>query len=432
LQELQLERGLMERDIVQLQEQLEQLNTQWQQWLSERKLPAHLSPEALPELMGLAEQGQSTLRQRQRVKDRLELLHRMREEFEQAASPLLDRCPPPPSIRSDVIQAVQWLFREASRQLIVKDEAGRLEQALLAAEAAELEAETSFTASEEQILSLLNELQIATEAELEQRLRIDERCRVLRREAREIELRLEAGRDAEARAQLYELLEVNDEATLAAMLDEQKLALATEETKRAELLERKGRLSQELDRLRTESELEDKRIRVSELHNKLEQLSERYAILALSDQLILQTKAVFEEEKQPEVLQRASDYMRQMTNGAYTRIIAPSESSALLAETKDQRLVDSSYLSRGTQEQLFLAMRFALCNAASADNPLPLLLDDLFVHFDEARLAQTLPVLESLASTRQIILFTCHARVAQTIKAGIPSTRLLHLPSREA
>ncbi len=72
-------------------------------------------------------------------------------------------------------------------------------------------------------------------------------------------------------------------------------------------------------------------------------------------------------------------------------------------------------------------MRFALCDAASPEHPLPLLLDDLFVHFDEQRLVHTLPVLEDLARERQVILFTCHRHVAQTIAEGIPSTRMLTL-----
>ncbi len=72
-------------------------------------------------------------------------------------------------------------------------------------------------------------------------------------------------------------------------------------------------------------------------------------------------------------------------------------------------------------------MRFALCDAASPEHPLPLLLDDLFVHFDERRLTQSLPVLEDLSEIRQLILFTCHRHIAQTLVAGIPAARMLEL-----
>lgn len=430
IQELRLERELLERDALKQDERLDELHTQWQLWLQARKLPSHLMPETLPELLGLAEQGQAVLRQLQRVKDRLELLNGTLEEYEQAAIRLFKLCPPPATIRSDVIQAVKWLYLEAAKQQVVKEEALRLEGELQSAEAMIQEAQQILTLIEKAAASLLQEVHVDSEAELELTIRIDERCTALRKEAREIGIRLESGRNQEARAQLYELLNAHDEAALAAILNEGKMKLAEEEVKRTEILDRRGRLAQELERLQRESEIEDKRLQLGEWQSKLEQLSERYAVLALADHLILQTKAVFEEEKQPEVLQRSSQYLQQMTNGAYIRIIAPGDQPALLAETTDRRLLDSAFLSRGTQEQLYLAMRFALCDAASPDQPLPLLLDDLFVHFDEGRLANTLPVLESLASTRQVLLFTCHARVAQTIAEGIPSARVLNLLDR--
>ncbi|KIL36962.1 hypothetical protein SD71_04430 [Cohnella kolymensis] len=270
------------------------------------------------------------------------------------------------------------------------------------------------------------------EAELEQRLSIDERCMDLQRQRREIGLRLESGRDSLAVEQLYERLDRHDESSLRALLEEQQAKLAYAEQQRSELLDRRGRLTQELQRLRNESELEDRAMRLSELQSKLEALLERYAILAISDTLITRTKSIFEEEKQPEVLRLASRYLEQMTGGAYIRIVAPGDSPALLAETKERALLDSAFLSRGTQEQLFLAMRFALCDAASREHPLPLLLDDLFVHFDEKRLENTIPVVQQLAAARQVILFTCHRHVARTVAAGIPTARMMMLGDPEA
>ncbi|MCD9025605.1 AAA family ATPase [Cohnella silvisoli] len=427
LQELQLEKELVERDSIKQQERLNELLTQWQQWLRTRKLPSHLAPDSLPELISMAGQGQIVLRQRQRVIERLATLNQSILEFEQAAIRLQDGCPASDNLRKDPFHAVQWQYREAVKQQAVKEEAEQLDRQIAVLAALVDEVAVEIAEIENGISALFTELRVSNEAELEQRLRIDERCLALRKEAREIGLRLESGRDQDAQAQLHELLASYDEATLSAMLSEQKILLAAEEQERSDLLDRRGRLTQELDRLRSEAELEDKGARLREMQSKLEQLSERYAILALSDQLIVQTKAVFEDEKQPEVLQKSSRYLQQMTNGAYIRILAPGDTPTLLAETHDRKLLDSSFLSRGTQEQLYLAMRFALCDAASPVHPLPLLLDDLFVHFDERRLTHTLPVLEDLAQTRQVLMFTCHRHAAQTIASGIPGARMLTL-----
>ncbi|MBO9599926.1 MAG: hypothetical protein J7559_19155, partial [Cohnella sp.] len=276
--------------------------------------------------------------------------------------------------------------------------------------------------------AFLAESHTAGEAELELRLQVDARCRTLRKEARDVQLRLESGRSEAAREKLYAWLRRHDEAALAAILSEQNAALAAEERRRTELLDRRGRLMQELERLRTDAELEDRRQTLIERESQLESLLARYAVLALSDRLMSRAKAVFEEEKQPEVLRRASGFFSRMTGGTYARIVAPEDRSGLFAESTDRQLLDSAFLSRGTQEQLYLAMRFALCNAASQEHPLPLLLDDLFVHFDETRLANTLPVLEEIAGSRQLILFTCHRHVAELLEHGIKDAKRLALP----
>ncbi|TVY04151.1 AAA family ATPase [Cohnella terricola] len=427
IQELIKEKDLIELDAKEQRERIHELRENWQQWLRDRKLPAFLMPDVLPELMGATERGQVALRQRQRITERLNVVDGAIREFEQAVAPFAEAFAPPPGMRSDPMLAVQWLHREADEQLKTMDEAQNIDRLIEMAERSIEEVAEDRSRVERGIAELLRTAGVISGAEFEQRIRIDERCSSLRKEAREIQLRLESGRDFGAQAELYELLGKHDEASLAALLEQSQEALAAEEALRSELLDKRGRLAQELDRLRKEAEAEDKRHKLSDLQAQLERVVERYAIVSLADRLIVRTKAVYEEEKQPEVLRQASRYFRQMTGGKYERIVAPGDSKSLFAETKDRRTVDSVFLSRGTQEQLYLAMRFALCGAASPEQPLPLLLDDLFVHFDESRLKLTLPVLENLAESRQVILFTCHGHAARTLTEGIPDSRMVTL-----
>ncbi|WP_372632651.1 AAA family ATPase [Cohnella sp.] len=427
MQQLLKERKLAGEEADEQLKLLDELRERWKRWLTERKLPLHLTPAGASELFAAAERGQAALRQRDRLKERVRALDLAIGDFDRAAMSLAGKRPPPAGIAADAQLAVQWLYRAASEELSVKEAAERLEAQEEAANAKARQSEAELERVEERIRKTLTEFGVGSEIELDGRIRIDERCRALRREAREMQLRLESGRDADAQAELYELLGSRDEASLAALAQDLRLRLAETETSRSELLDRRGRLAQELERLRGDAELEDKTQRLGELVDQLEELTERYAVLALADKLIVRTKAVYEEEKQPEVLLRASRYFQRMTGGAYIRIVAPGDSQALLAETKERSLLDSIYLSRGTQEQLYLAMRFALCDAASPEHPLPLLLDDLFVHFDETRLERTLPVLEELGQTRQALLFTCHRHVARTIVSGVEGANLITL-----
>jgi len=429
MQALALERTALEREAARLREKDGELQAEWRMWLARTKLPRHLLPDSLPQLLHLAEQGQATLRQRLRTLDRIGTLDRTIGGFEQAAAALLERFPS--FATADSAAAVQWLHREALKQQAIREDANRMDAMLAAAQATADEAQLALNEAEKQVQTMLSETQAADEAALALRLRIDDRCRSLRRDIREAQLRLEAGRGPEEVQRLYALLESRDAAALASLLEQAREELEAEEARRAEGLDKRGRLAQELEGLRNDGEPEQRVQRLAELRSGLEALLERYAVLAISDRLMARTKAVFEEERQPEVLKRASGFFRLMTSGAYTRIATSDDSRTVYAETNDRRRLDSAFLSRGTQEQLYLAMRFALCDAASREQPLPLLLDDLFVHFDERRLTNTFPVLAEMASARQVILFTCHRHVAEAAANGLANARVLTLAGRE-
>ncbi|WP_123041189.1 AAA family ATPase [Cohnella candidum] len=404
---------------------LDELQAEWMEWLRRYGLPLSLSPDDLQELLGMAEQGQASLLRRDRTEERLTALDEAQAAFREAAVALFEVCPPPASMEADPVLSVSWLYRRSLEERSVRDEAARLDRTIASAEPELADARAALLVAEAATTSTVARSGAADEEEYERRLRIDESRRVLSRERREVELRMEAGKDPAAVSELQRLLVEHDEAALAWMVRDAEEKWKAAEASRTELLDRRGRLAQELERLREEAESEDRLAKLAEAEGKLERLAERYAVLTLADRLLQDTKAVFEEERQPEVLRLASRYFSRMTEGAYARITVPGDTPAIRVETPDRRVTDSAFLSRGTQEQLYLAMRFALAGAASREVPLPLLLDDLFVHFDERRLRQTVSVLEEIASDRQVILFTCHRHVADAVRQGLPSARIM-------
>ncbi|GIO16351.1 hypothetical protein J19TS2_59060 [Cohnella xylanilytica] len=431
LAEGEREREHLERERRAAAEELDRLRRQWQAWLAERKLPPGLPPELLPELFQLAEQALQTQRQRARLAERAASLRAGLAAFEAEAAALFAACPPPAAAAGDAALAVKLLHREALRQRETAAEARRLEERLREAEAAEAAARAALEAASAAALAPPAAAGDADEAAYERRLRIDARRRELARERREAELRLAAGRDAAALAELEELLARHDEAALSLEHERAQKALLELEAARTELLDRRGRLAEQLERLRREAEAEDRLFELGQLNAEFETLADRYAVLSLASELIRRTKTTFEEERQPEVLRRASRYFAEMTGGAYARIVAKGEGEALLAETKDRRTIDGSFLSRGTREQMYLALRFALAGATSPSQALPLLLDDLFVHFDSGRLGRTARVLGEVAEERQVVLFTCHEHVADAIQAALPRAGIVRLLRRE-
>ena len=68
-------------------------------------------------------------------------------------------------------------------------------------------------------------------------------------------------------------------------------------------------------------------------------------------------------------------------------------------------------LSQGAADQLYLAVRLAICDLVlPQDKHVPLILDDAFLSFDDDRLHAALNYLLQEGENRQILLFTCQQR----------------------
>ena len=86
-------------------------------------------------------------------------------------------------------------------------------------------------------------------------------------------------------------------------------------------------------------------------------------------------------------------------------------------------------LSQGTADQLYLAVRLAVCELVlPAEEPCPLVLDDALANFDDGRCALALEALARLGEERQILLFTCHSREAR-LAEGRERAAVLRLQS---
>jgi uncharacterized protein YhaN len=75
----------------------------------------------------------------------------------------------------------------------------------------------------------------------------------------------------------------------------------------------------------------------------------------------------------------------------------------------------SKELSRGTKEQLFLAVRISRIKEIMP--ALPVILDDSFVNFDIAHTKNTVKALIELSKTHQIFVLTCHGTLVDLISS---------------
>ena len=235
---------------------------------------------------------------------------------------------------------------------------------------------------------------------------------------------LSAGLPEAHQARLESWYAAMDEAALRGMLADAEREWTQAEQARAGLLEQLGRKRQRLEQLLRDGDRQRLIGEREQTAAALEELIGRYAVLSIGLTMIKRTKRIMEEQRQPGVLREASRLMSLLSEGRYKRISMPEGERRIALETRDGRIVESGFLSRGTAEQLYLAMRFALADEAAASHALPLLLDDPFVNFDYGRLQAAAGVLKELAERRQIVFFTCHAHTKELLLERVPGARL--------
>ena len=85
--------------------------------------------------------------------------------------------------------------------------------------------------------------------------------------------------------------------------------------------------------------------------------------------------------------------------------------------TLETKLVYSEFLSAQTKNQVYLAVRLAICRLAlGEEDPCPLILDDVLLTFDDTRAKRALRLLQDLAGGRQILMFTCSRREEKLLR----------------
>jgi DNA repair exonuclease SbcCD ATPase subunit len=110
------------------------------------------------------------------------------------------------------------------------------------------------------------------------------------------------------------------------------------------------------------------------------------------------------------VEERAGEYLTLLTGRAYdrVRITEPPLKVEVWAEGAGQWVEPAEpLLSRGTADQVYLAVRLALVEVLSEGRHPPLLLDDPFGSFDPERLSAAMALLRRVSESYQVLLFTC-------------------------
>lgn len=154
------------------------------------------------------------------------------------------------------------------------------------------------------------------------------------------------------------------------------------------------------------AELEAKR---EALTARAEALTKRYDALELALGALENANSELQTRFSPQISALAGKLLGEMTGERYDTILLGSDLRAEARERGELVTRQLLYLSGGTADQVYLAVRLAICKLALGED-VPIVLDDALVRFDDERMRAALTLLRQEAGTRQIILFTCQKR----------------------
>ena len=130
------------------------------------------------------------------------------------------------------------------------------------------------------------------------------------------------------------------------------------------------------------------------------------------------------KKNQGPVLGRASEIFRLNTLGGFEELRADfndrGEPVLTGVRGSNGEVVPVSGMSDGTCDQLYLALRIAsLENWLGRHEPIPFIIDDVLLNFDDDRAIASLKVLASLSHQTQVVFFTHHQHVVEMAQANL-------------
>jgi uncharacterized protein YhaN len=188
----------------------------------------------------------------------------------------------------------------------------------------------------------------------------------------------------------------------------------------------------------------EKEIRLAEKNNGLETLQHQFAavdaqiadhdrritLLKCTRRLLERTRAEVARHHQPAALIEASHWLAQLTEGRYVQITTAADEARLDVHDAAGVIWNPERLSRGTREQVFLALRLALVRDLHEQGiTLPVVMDDALVNFDDRRARAASRTLVEFMNDRngdhQMLVLTCHAHVAALFREAKATVRTL-------
>ncbi len=164
---------------------------------------------------------------------------------------------------------------------------------------------------------------------------------------------------------------------------------------------------------------------IEECMDKVKSYSERYKVLDIVSSAMDAASAEMNKGLGSHLSKKTGEYLEMMSGGKYSDVLVSRDLSVETRTSAQEGFHQWKYLSSGTIDRVYLALRLAATDIiAEKHNPVPLFLDDILTQYDDDNCRSTMKFLkkyfDSSDSVSQIFFFTCHNHIAGIAREIIP------------
>lgn len=412
-------------------ENLELRRKEWAAATAGFGLGENLDPKILREALQIMDQALLAEENTLRLEQELQKAENGKSAFEKAAGGFLASLGREAPSDGDWLSALDNLLAEADAAAELLNERNRLDSLIAEHEDEYGARDAAYETGKASLNALLIQGGSESEDAFAQTARLVEEKNRLEENLENLESSLRVAADKQDLESFLKAFEEDSresqEQNLASIEDSLRMLSGREQEAAASL----GSMEARIENMASMDELTGLRQEEAMLLASVEKMAKQWARLALAESILLEAKREFEKERQPEVIRIASEIFSAITNRRWKGLKTSLEDSRLEILPGHGEPVPPGKLSRGAQEQAYLALRLAyIRDHAARAIPLPVIMDEILVNFDPKRAASAAKVLADMAENpaygkpQQILYFTCQPHIMEILQKAAPSSSL--------
>ena len=387
----------------------------WQAWLQQRGLLSTFTPDGIQELRTLVDLARTHHRDVAEMEHRISAIQTDIDEFIAIARPLAEAhglaaewsdYPKVAGVADDIIELHRAVTEAARTRADAEKELEEAQRDLEARQKGQQDVA-------DQITALLKSGKAEDADDFRRRERFfQERAGLNATIANSLDQMQRISGPGDALEALRTTLADTDLQTIRDGVRECEAQLEEIDAQRSDLDTERGAIRTTLDGLAGEEDSSRLRLERHRLSEELQGHAREWAVRTIAESLIRQAQSKFERERQPDVIRHAERFFLDVTDGAYQGVYSPLGSSEINVKDAAGNIRTPQQLSRGTREQLFLALRFGLIlELGQRSERLPVIVDEALVNFDPDRGTRAAGSFIDLSETNQVLVFTCHPQI---------------------